>query len=283
MQAVANVPLPGLANMLQPPVGVQPADVPQQAAQLQWFFTLLQQLSAVQAQQAPLLAQPVPHVPVVLQAPPRRRRRQADSVNVARQAVFDPSTVAGRHINARKRHEVGRMEVECPHCGALHWIEERVLKYGRRSPRFGMCCTWRGKFSLPLQQEPPEPLKSLLTEQTATAREFRQKIRAYNSALQLASSGLAVDERFAGGAVLLMPWHCMTVQVSSHEKSVFDIMQWLQLAHLMDSFTFFVLNSFICFVRRGVQFQGAWVSVPHDWSLAARGAAAPQIRAAVYP
>ena len=24
------------------------------------------------------------------------------------------------------RHDLGRMDIECPHCGALHWMMERL-------------------------------------------------------------------------------------------------------------------------------------------------------------
>ena len=63
----------------------------------------------------------------------------------------------------------------------------------------GGCCL-KGQVKLPALPEPPEPLLSLLTTATTpAATQFRRRIRSYNSALQLASSGVKVDERFDTG------------------------------------------------------------------------------------
>ena len=52
---------------------------------------------------------------------------------------------------------------------------------------------------LPILLDPPEPLKSLLSDETAEARHFRKNIRKYNSALAMASMEANVDLRFASG------------------------------------------------------------------------------------
>ena len=40
--------------------------------------------------------------------------------------------------------DIGRMDVECPHCHALHWGEERMLSsIGVHRPEFEMCCNMR--------------------------------------------------------------------------------------------------------------------------------------------
>ena len=67
-----------------------------------------------------------------------------------------------------------------------------------RVPDFGRCCN-KGTVRLPLLQAPPEPLRALLEENTPKAKAFRRHIRGYNSAFQMASSGLCVDDRFGGG------------------------------------------------------------------------------------
>jgi hypothetical protein len=96
-------------------------------------------------------------------------------------------------------HYLGPMDSACSHCGALHFVQGRLKGSTRRSPRFGKCCM-HGQVSLPALQEPPQPLRDLLTHDVARAKEFRQKIRAYNCSLQLASSSLKDSPPDDGGA-----------------------------------------------------------------------------------
>ena len=48
----------------------------------------------------------------------------------------------------RLRHQMGRMDIRCAHCNALHWIEERNTSSPRTRPNFTACCSC-GKVSLP--------------------------------------------------------------------------------------------------------------------------------------
>jgi hypothetical protein len=59
------------------------------------------------------------------------------------------------------RHDVGDMDVKCPWCGALHWMNEKLSHSSRTNPIFGLCCD-SGKVVLPVLQDPPRPLKALL-------------------------------------------------------------------------------------------------------------------------
>jgi len=52
----------------------------------------------------------------------------------------------------------------------------------------GLCCA-PGKFSLPNIQEPPEPIKSLLTNNHLHSRHFLTNMRRYNSLFQMTSFG----------------------------------------------------------------------------------------------
>ena len=65
------------------------------------------------------------------------------------------------------------------------WIKE---KSGGTiaEPKFTFCCN-KGKVSFNLPPPPPNELLSLLINQDATARNFRQKIRLYNSAFAFSS------------------------------------------------------------------------------------------------
>jgi hypothetical protein len=111
-----------------------------------------------------------------------------------------PPTFAGPLMAARReyhdpesRHDLGPMDVACRHCGALHWIDERVVPSPEHAPEFGMCCN-SGKVQLDLLKEPPEPLHRLLTGADTQAQEFRSPITQYNAALAFTSLGVSDDK-----------------------------------------------------------------------------------------
>ena len=62
----------------------------------------------------------------------------------------------------------------------------------------GMCCM-SGGVVLPSLEQPPEPLCGLLMGTDARSRGFRQGIRLYNSAFNMASSTAKVERRFPSG------------------------------------------------------------------------------------
>lgn len=70
------------------------------------------------------------------------------------------------------------MDQVCLHCHAL--------KFKNESP--GMCCL-NGKVSLPSPNEPPEPLRSYVSGNTALSKHFLTNIRKFNSAFQMTSFG----------------------------------------------------------------------------------------------
>jgi hypothetical protein len=79
------------------------------------------------------------------------------------------------------RHSVGSMNVVCPHCAALFFKDERHH-----------CCS-NGAVELPNWRQPPVELETLLRKDA-----FRSSIRAYNSAMSLASS-VFTDATVRGG------------------------------------------------------------------------------------
>ncbi|KAF8200234.1 hypothetical protein BJ912DRAFT_1054621 [Pholiota molesta] len=87
------------------------------------------------------IAMPPPPVPPVL-------RRQHRRVNNMEQIARQPFS------NAQPVHYAEKLDVKCDHCGALHWLDERLSKSTRASPKFGMCC-FSGKIKLPKLEEPP--------------------------------------------------------------------------------------------------------------------------------
>lgn len=96
------------------------------------------------------------------------------------------------HVN-----DLGNMNVQCPFCGALHWLDERVSSSTISHPEFGTCCA-HGKVKLSPLQIPPLPLYNLFTSDTFQAKEFRRNIVQYNAALAFTSLGVKVDHSIAG-------------------------------------------------------------------------------------
>ena len=121
----------------------------------------------------------------------QRRARRAHALEMQRlrhDCLF--RSKADEDITHIKRHVLDDMEVECEHCHALRCSAERPT----------ICCGG-GQVKLPILLDPPEPLKTLLTEQTGQGRHFRQNIRKYNSAFTMASLEANIDMRFTKGPI----------------------------------------------------------------------------------
>ncbi|KAK6762336.1 hypothetical protein RB195_023158 [Necator americanus] len=91
---------------------------------------------------------------------------------------------------------LGALENRCSNCGALHF----AFEVKRQHPYIFSDCCDRGRFNLNLFEEFPEQLKQLFvrdraapTEMTHRQRNFLENIRAFNSALAMASMGAQVD------------------------------------------------------------------------------------------
>jgi len=83
------------------------------------------------------------------------------------------------------------MDRQCPDCNALLYTEE-LLKH-----KFSMCCR-QGKVQLEALQNPPQPLRSLLTGSDQESQHFRNEIRTYNNSFAFTSLGVKQDERYSG-------------------------------------------------------------------------------------
>ena len=92
--------------------------------------------------------------------------------------------------SAVERLDVGNMSVICQSCGS-HNFEGEKIKRGQ-SYHFNLCCN-NGKVKIDPLPDAPGVLRELLTENTVTARNFRNNIRAYNSALSFTSFGSEFD------------------------------------------------------------------------------------------
>ncbi|KAF6762343.1 hypothetical protein DFP72DRAFT_786082, partial [Ephemerocybe angulata] len=91
------------------------------------------------------------------------------------------------------RHNLGRMDLECPSCGALHWSSEQLSTSCEREPKFGICCD-SGQVRLPLLRDPPQPLKDLYTAEHPEAKEFRENAWKYNRAFAFTSMRAEEDQ-----------------------------------------------------------------------------------------
>jgi len=63
------------------------------------------------------------------------------------------------------RHNLGPCNIICSSCNALHWIEERSYRSTIDNPSFYTCCQ-NGQVNLTAFPDAPEPLKSLLQDNT---------------------------------------------------------------------------------------------------------------------
>jgi hypothetical protein len=96
-------------------------------------------------------------------------------------------------------HDLGRMDVVCSGCGALHWFDEKLAKSRQNNPKFGMCC-FSGKLDLPILHDLPPELHELFTGTDDVAKNFRKDIHRYNNALAMTSLGCKTDNSVNQGA-----------------------------------------------------------------------------------
>ncbi|PCH37231.1 hypothetical protein WOLCODRAFT_83851, partial [Wolfiporia cocos MD-104 SS10] len=91
------------------------------------------------------------------------------------------------------------MDIQCPHCHALHWKGERLKSSTNTSHKFGVCCL-QGQVDLPPIQLPPAALCWLFMGVDPRSRSFRDKIRQYNNAFAFTSVAVNVDNAILNGS-----------------------------------------------------------------------------------
>ena len=89
-------------------------------------------------------------------------------------------------------HNMGRMDVPCSECGALHWMCKKLTRSSKRDPDFGTCC-FNGKIKLPKIEDLPVELLNYLKGQDPISKSFRENIRQYYNALAMTSLGSGVQ------------------------------------------------------------------------------------------
>lgn len=98
------------------------------------------------------------------------------------------------------RQDVGHMDSICSICGAHMWISERKANSSLRNPEFQMCCA-NGKSVLEPLKPIPEVIANLLRNNDVASRDFKDKIRTYNSALSFTSMNANLDRSVANSNV----------------------------------------------------------------------------------
>lgn len=89
-------------------------------------------------------------------------------------------------------HSLGNCTYICAHCGALHWLAEKLANSSQRDPKFPKCCS-QGKVKLPKLSARCPPLEAWLNDQTQRGKAFRADIQKYNNAFAFTSIGMKQD------------------------------------------------------------------------------------------
>lgn len=93
---------------------------------------------------------------------------------------------------------LGPPNVQCSHCEAWMWKEERVNKsVTRGAPIFSLCCA-KGQINLPKEKPTPTFLWQLHNDKEKSKR-FKDGIRLYNSLFAFTSTGGKVDHSINNG------------------------------------------------------------------------------------
>lgn len=82
------------------------------------------------------------------------------------------------NIDYQQHAQIGGMDEVCALCSAKKFLNETA----------GMCCA-SGKVKLPLLEQPPQPLQTLISGSTPESQHFLQNIQAYNNCFQMTSFG----------------------------------------------------------------------------------------------
>ena len=151
----------------------------------------------------PMLYQPPPPDPVINLPPPPQQPAALPRPHEQRPASDRPLPPCWRWAfkpfdRNWPVHYMGQMDVACPDCGALHWLEEQLKGCRIGHPRFGMCC-FEGKIKIPKLDDLPPELFNLFRGQDDISKKFRDHIRNYNNALAMTSQGGKQDTDINNG------------------------------------------------------------------------------------
>src|ERR1700679_192599 len=98
-----------------------------------------------------------------------------------------------------QRHSLGPMNLQCPHCHALHFSAEKLTSSTRNNLKFGLCCL-TGQINLPQFPPAPRQLRDLFDGTSPHSLDFKKNIRQYNTAFAFTSVGVKVDQSVLDGS-----------------------------------------------------------------------------------
>ncbi|KAF6149561.1 hypothetical protein GIB67_003709 [Kingdonia uniflora] len=96
------------------------------------------------------------------------------------------------------QHYLGNMDIECPSCHALHWLDKKLTNSSRYRPLFRTCCK-QGKIRLPILQPLPSAIQVLYDDVSPHAKSFQSHIREYNTANAFTTFGVKLDDQILNG------------------------------------------------------------------------------------
>lgn len=91
-----------------------------------------------------------------------------------------------------KELNVGENKLNCRHCKARVFYNERLSSSTKKRYDFGICCS-NGKVKLPPIIEPPVEIKKLYIQDDPHSKFFQKHIRAINCAFSMTSIGIKKD------------------------------------------------------------------------------------------
>ena len=94
-----------------------------------------------------------------------------------------------------KSHDLGRMNVSCTGCQALHWASEPSAKKPQGGEASYQSCCKRGDARLERMRQLPEPLHSLMNGTNTQSKAFRKVLRRWNGQFAFTSVKFNMDRR----------------------------------------------------------------------------------------
>ncbi|KAG5549495.1 hypothetical protein RHGRI_014732 [Rhododendron griersonianum] len=136
-----------------------------------------------------LLAMPGTSLAPIHRLPPRNQSIDDELEDETKNIGVDPQ--ANKYLN---RHYLGRIDVSCLHCKALHWMGEKLTNSSLIHPLFGTCCL-QGKMKLQSLIAPPLALQELYVGNDERSKSFLHHTREYNATNAFISLGAKLDTR----------------------------------------------------------------------------------------
>ena len=96
-----------------------------------------------------------------------------------------------------KSHDLGRMNITCTGCQALHWASEPSAKKPQGGHASYQSCCKRGDAQLERMSQLPEPLHSLMNASNTQSKGFRKVLRRWNGQFAFTSVKFNMDRRMS--------------------------------------------------------------------------------------